>query len=65
MRTKKNFGVELLFAFLLLALLMIPSQATNRIPVGPGSVFDTPLPVMIASIIYCAVVGVGKVMEDG
>ena len=57
-------GLEALLLLVFLALLLLPRFVVTRNPIGPNTVFDTPLPVIIASLVYCTVVGIGKVMSD-
>jgi hypothetical protein len=49
MRTRH--GLEALLLLVFLALLLLPRFVLARNPVGPNTVFDTPLPVLIASLV--------------
>jgi hypothetical protein len=59
-----KFGVEIVFLVLFIALFSVSAVYASWNHVGPETVFNSPLPVIIASLAYCAVVGVGKVMQD-
>ena len=61
---KIRFGVEFIFLVLFVALFSVSAAYGSWNSIGPKTVFNSPLPVIIASLAYCAVVGVGKVMQD-
>jgi hypothetical protein len=61
---KIRFGTEIVFLVLFISLFSVSAVYASWNPVGPETVFNGPLPVIVASLVYCAVVGVGKVMQD-